>query len=60
MYARVTRTPCGHFNRDTYQRSTTAHTVELTDHAASVTERLVAPLLRGLAIDRDYLPYAKN
>jgi hypothetical protein len=48
------------YNRDTFQRSTTAHTVELTDHAASVTERLVAPLLRGLAIDGQYLPYPKN
>lgn len=48
------------YNRDSYQRTTTAHTVELADHAASVTERLVAPLLRGLAIDRRYLPYAKG
>ena len=48
------------YNRDTYQRTTTAHTVELTDHAASITERLVAPLLRGLAIDHRYLPYAKE
>jgi hypothetical protein len=32
----------------------------LLDHAASVTERLVAPLLRGLAVDGSYLPYAKS
>jgi len=45
-------------NRDTYERVTAAHTIELADAAAAVTERLVAPLLRGLAIDRPYLPYA--
>ena len=44
------------YDRDDYQRITTSTTVELVDHPATVAERLVAPLLRGLAIDRQYLP----
>jgi hypothetical protein len=48
------------YNRDTYQRITNVHTIELADRTAAVTERLVAPLLRGLAIDQRYLPYAKS
>jgi hypothetical protein len=39
-------------NHDIYQRMTSAHTIELDDQAAAVTERLVAPLLRRLVIDR--------
>ncbi len=48
------------YNRDIFQRMTAAHTIELADQAAAVTERLVAPLLRGLAIDSRYLPYATS
>src|SRR5207244_3585910 len=38
------------YDRDVYERVTTSTTAELADHPAAVTERLVAPLLRGLAI----------
>ena len=34
-----------------YQRITGAHTVDLAEQSAAVTQRLVAPLLRGLAIE---------
>lgn len=48
------------YNRNVYQRTTSAHTIELADRAAAVTERLVAPFLRGMAIDSRYLPYSKT
>jgi hypothetical protein len=44
------------YDRAYYQRITTSTTAELVDHPVTVAERLVAPLLRGLAIDRQYLP----
>lgn len=48
------------YNRDTYEHTTIAPGIELTDHADAVTERLVAPLLRGLGIDGRFLPYARQ
>lgn len=44
------------YDRDTYEQLTESTTVELVEHPESVTERLVAKLLRGLVIDNRYLP----
>jgi Schlafen, AlbA_2 len=45
------------YSRGEYERVTSAATEELVDAPHDVTERLVAPLLRGLAIAPRYLPY---
>lgn len=42
------------YGQDLYERTTLCGTDELIDHPAAVTERLVVPLLRGLAIDHRY------
>jgi hypothetical protein len=48
------------YDREVYERLATSTTTELVDQPAAVAERLVAPLLRGLAIDPKYLPYNKG
>jgi Schlafen, AlbA_2 len=45
------------YSRDDYERGTSAATEELVMTPQAVTERLVAPLLRGLGVGPDYLPY---
>jgi hypothetical protein len=48
----------GHpYNRDDYERVTSASTEELVNSPHAVAERLVAPLLRGLGIAPRYLPF---
>jgi hypothetical protein len=48
----------GHpYTRDEYERVTSASTEELVNAPHAVAERLVAPLLRGLGIAQQYLPY---
>jgi nucleoside phosphorylase len=46
------------YDDDIYQRTVVAETEELLERPAAVTERLVAALLRGIAVDRRYLPYS--
>jgi hypothetical protein len=49
--------PPGHpYTRDEYERVTSAATEELVNAPYAVTERLLAPLLRGLGIAPQYLP----
>jgi hypothetical protein len=45
------------YDRFIYERIISSVTAELVDRLAAVAERLVAPLLRGLAIDRQHLPF---
>jgi hypothetical protein len=49
--------PGNPYNRDEYERVTSASTEELVNAPHAVAERLVAPLLRGLGIAPRYLPY---
>lgn len=44
-------------SEDTYERTTPCTTDQLLTQPAAITERLVGPLLRGLTIDKRYLPY---
>ena len=46
--------------RDIYQRIMGAHTVDLAEQSAAVTQRLVAPLLRGLAIEDPHSTSART
>ncbi|WP_291408886.1 helix-turn-helix domain-containing protein [Actinophytocola sp.] len=49
--------PPGHpYTRDEYERVTSASTEELVNAPHAITERLLAPLLRGLGIAPQYLP----
>ena len=49
----------GHaYTRDEYEKTTSATTEELVNAPHAVTERLVAPLLRGLGIASRYLPFS--
>lgn len=48
--------PGNAYSRDEYERVTTAYTEDLVTDPHAVTERLVAPLLRGLGIAPLYLP----
>lgn len=45
------------YTRDEYEKTTSATTEELVNAPHAVTERLVAPLLRGLGIASRYLPF---
>ena len=45
------------YSRDEYERVTSASTEELVNAPHAVAERLVAPLLRGLGVAPQYLPY---
>jgi hypothetical protein len=45
------------YSREEYEKITSASTEELLNAPHAVTERLVAPLLRGLGIGPRYLPY---
>jgi hypothetical protein len=45
------------YDRFIYERMISSVTAGLVDRSAAVAERLVAPLLRGLAIDRQHLPF---
>jgi hypothetical protein len=48
------------YNRDRYERVTTASTDDLVVAPQTVVERLLAPLLRGLGVGARYLPYTKD
>lgn len=48
------------YDRDVYEKTTTAVTAELVTGAHAVVERLVAPLLRGLLVGNQYLPYTEQ
>jgi hypothetical protein len=47
------------YDVDTYQETAAASTADLAATPDVLTERLVGALLRGLSIDRRYLPYAR-
>jgi hypothetical protein len=49
--------PGNPYNREEYEKVTSASTEELLNTPHAVAERLVAPLLRGLGIAPRYLPY---
>lgn len=49
--------PGNPYSRGEYEKVTSASTEELLNAPHAVTERLVAPLLRGLGIGPRYLPY---
>ena len=49
--------PGNPYSRGQYEKVTSASTEELLSAPHAVTERLVAPLLRGLGIGPRYLPY---
>jgi hypothetical protein len=51
------RRPGNPYTRDEYKRVTSASTEELVNTPHAVAEHLVAPLLRGLGIAPQYLPY---
>lgn len=46
------------YDGDIYQRAETVVTSDLLERPAAITEQLVAALLRGIAVDRRYLPYS--
>ncbi|WP_431945579.1 hypothetical protein [Micromonospora marina] len=48
------------YDADTYQKTATASTADLLRTPDVVTEQLVGALLRGLSVDKRYLPYAKS
>ncbi|WP_158553883.1 phosphorylase family protein [Micromonospora deserti] len=48
------------YDADTYQRTATASTADLIRTPDVLTEQLVGALLRGLSVDKRYLPYAKS
>ena len=48
------------YDRFIYERMISSVTAGLVDRSAAVAERLAAPLLRGLAIDRQHLPYHRQ
>ena len=45
------------YSREEYEKVTSASTEELLNAPHAVTERLAAPLLRGLGIGSRYLPF---
>jgi hypothetical protein len=49
--------PGNPYSRDEYEKVTSASTEELINAPHAVTERLAAPLLRGLGVASLYLPY---
>jgi hypothetical protein len=58
-------TGCSHdgaysYDRFIYERMISSVTAGLVDRPAAVAERFVAPLLRGLAIDRQHLPFHRQ
>jgi len=48
------------YDVDSYQKAVTASTSDLARAPEVLTEQLVGALLRGLSIDKRYLPYAKS
>ncbi|MFF4989725.1 helix-turn-helix domain-containing protein [Streptosporangium saharense] len=45
------------YGKDLYERTTPCTTDQLLAQPAAIAERLIGPLLRGLTIDKRYLPY---
>lgn len=48
------------YDADTYQKMATASNADLLRTPDVLTEQLVGALLRGLSVDKRYLPYAKS
>ncbi|WP_410663466.1 hypothetical protein [Amycolatopsis sp. lyj-84] len=48
------------YDVDSYQQTATARTADLLRTPEVLTEQLVGALLRGLSVDKGYLPYAKS
>jgi hypothetical protein len=48
------------YDVDDYQKITTTTAADLLRAPSIVTEQLVGTLLRGLSVDRRYLPYAES
>lgn len=48
------------YDANTYQKTATAGTADLLRTPDVLTEQLVGALLRGLSVDKRYLPYAKS
>jgi nucleoside phosphorylase len=48
------------YDVDSYQKTTTASTADLLRTPEVLTEQLVGALLRGLSVDKRYLPYGKS
>lgn len=46
------------YSREEYEHLTTTTTAELVEHADAVVDRLLGRLMRGLGVDRVYLPYS--
>ena len=48
------------YDADTYQKTAIASTADLLRTPEVLTEQLVGALLRGLSVDKRYLPYGKT